>query len=320
MAGEVKIPGIGEVKSEYVTGALALIAGIVGYAWWHSRSANSSAAAAAPAIVDPNNPGTGNMGASSYQGASDNPAVVVPPAPGSITTNAQWVQAAVEYMANIGYDAPTVATALGDYLARQPLSSQQQEIVRTALGAEGPPPVGGPYAIITGLPTPTHNAPGAVSALAVTGTTSSSISLAWNAASGADSYRIDEHSALGHSTQTTTATHYTKTGLHYDLEHTFTVTGHNANGDGPSATVSGKTQPQAGQAPPPPPPPAHHTRTYTVRSGDTLWDIAQRYYGNANRWHDIYNRNSGVINSVAARHGKPGGGHWIFPGTTLTIP
>lgn len=38
-------------------------------------------------------------------------------------------------------------------------------------------------------------------------------------------------------------------------------------------------------APPPPPPPA--PRTYTVVSGDTLWAIAERFYGDGNRYHEI---------------------------------
>lgn len=76
---------------------------------------------------------------------------------------------------------------------------------------------------------------------------------------------------------------------------------------------------------PPHPPPAPHgepapTRTYTVASGDTLWGIAQRFYGSGVSWTKIYNRNAGVIDSMASQHGKAGGGHWIFPGTVLVIP
>jgi len=61
-------------------------------------------------------------------------------------------------------------------------------------------------------------------------------------------------------------------------------------------------------------------RTYTIKSGDTLSAIAQRYTGSASRWTELFSANAGVINSVAASRGKAGGGHWIFPGTTLTIP
>lgn len=81
------------------------------------------------------------------------------------------------------------------------------------------------------------------------------------------------------------------------------------------------------QAPPPAvvvtaaaPAPAPARSTYTIKSGDTLSAIAQRYTGSASRWTELYNNNAATINSVAASRGKAGGGHWIFPGTVLTIP
>lgn len=62
---------------------------------------------------------------------------------------------------------------------------------------------------------------------------------------------------------------------------------------------------------------------YTVKSGDTLWGIARTYYGNGAQWQKIYNANSSVIESTARqRRGGRGSdnGHWIYPGTVLTIP
>lgn len=77
-------------------------------------------------------------------------------------------------------------------------------------------------------------------------------------------------------------------------------------------------------------PPKKKTRRYTVRRGDTLSHIAQRYYGNGTKpyWRRIYNRNRSTIESTARAHGKRssrGGPRnevawWIFPGTTLVIP
>ena len=34
---------------------------------------------------------------------------------------------------------------------------------------------------------------------------------------------------------------------------------------------------------------------YTVQSGDTLWDIAERTTGSGSNWRDIYEANQGVI-------------------------
>ena len=62
--------------------------------------------------------------------------------------------------------------------------------------------------------------------------------------------------------------------------------------------------------------------TYTVVSGDTLWAIAKRYLGSGTRYTEIYNANSGIIESTAKAHGKSSSsnGHWIWPGEVLTIP
>lgn len=64
--------------------------------------------------------------------------------------------------------------------------------------------------------------------------------------------------------------------------------------------------------------------TYTVQSGDCLWNIAKAAYGDGSKWTVIYNANKTVIESTAEqRRGKGKGssnGHWIYPGTKLTIP
>lgn len=61
---------------------------------------------------------------------------------------------------------------------------------------------------------------------------------------------------------------------------------------------------------------------YTIRKGDTLWAIAKRYYGNGNKNHVLYNANAKLLNTTAIKYGKKSSdrGHWIYPGTTITIP
>lgn len=56
----------------------------------------------------------------------------------------------------------------------------------------------------------------------------------------------------------------------------------------------------------PPPPPA--AQTYTVEPGDTLWAIAERFYGDGNRYQEIADA-SGIDNPDL-----------INPGQVLTIP
>lgn len=63
-------------------------------------------------------------------------------------------------------------------------------------------------------------------------------------------------------------------------------------------------------------------KSCTISSGDTLWSIAQRYCGSGADWQKIYAANKDVIEAAAKAHGKSNSdnGHWIYPGTTLTIP
>lgn len=63
------------------------------------------------------------------------------------------------------------------------------------------------------------------------------------------------------------------------------------------------------------------TIQYTVESGDTLWGIAAKYLGSGVQYVQIYNDNASVIEGEAKRRGKTSSdnGHWIFPGTVLTI-
>lgn len=64
----------------------------------------------------------------------------------------------------------------------------------------------------------------------------------------------------------------------------------------------------AAAPPPPPPPPPPAARTYTVVSGDTLWAISERFYGDGSKYQVIADA-SGVSNPDL-----------IYPGQVLTIP
>jgi LysM repeat protein len=52
------------------------------------------------------------------------------------------------------------------------------------------------------------------------------------------------------------------------------------------------------------------SRSYTVRQGDTLASIAQRFYGSSNKWTWIYHANTNVIHNPNV----------IYPGEHLRIP
>jgi nucleoid-associated protein YgaU len=75
----------------------------------------------------------------------------------------------------------------------------------------------------------------------------------------------------------------------------------------PVAAEEPVAAPEAEPAPPPPAPePA--VRTYTVVSGDTLWAIAERFYGDGSKYQQIADA-SGIANPDL-----------IQPGQVLTIP
>ena len=65
---------------------------------------------------------------------------------------------------------------------------------------------------------------------------------------------------------------------------------------------------EAPAPPPPPPPPPPAPRTYTVVSGDTLWAISERFYGDGSKYQRIADA-SGISNPDL-----------IHPGQVLTIP
>ncbi len=64
------------------------------------------------------------------------------------------------------------------------------------------------------------------------------------------------------------------------------------------------------------------TKTYTVKPGDCLWNIAKKFYGSGTEWNTIYGINKSTIEATAKKHGKKSSsnGHWIYPGTKLIIP
>ena len=61
---------------------------------------------------------------------------------------------------------------------------------------------------------------------------------------------------------------------------------------------------------------------HIVQEGDTLTDISMKYYKTSVYWNIILEANKQVIESTAKKHGykNSDNGHWIFPGTVLTIP
>lgn len=64
--------------------------------------------------------------------------------------------------------------------------------------------------------------------------------------------------------------------------------------------------------------------TYTIRQGDTLWDLARKYYGSGTKENIIYDANKDILEKTAKKYGKRSAKQgkiiWIYPGTVITIP
>lgn len=62
--------------------------------------------------------------------------------------------------------------------------------------------------------------------------------------------------------------------------------------------------------------------SYTIKSGDCLWNIAKAAYGDGSKWKAIYEANKTLLDEVARKYGKSSSsyGHWIYPNTTIVIP
>ncbi len=53
---------------------------------------------------------------------------------------------------------------------------------------------------------------------------------------------------------------------------------------------------------------AEGSEIYTIQRGDTLWDLANRYYGNPYLWPQLWERNQYILDA-----------HWIYPGDPLVV-
>lgn len=144
----VDVPGMGPVKKEWIYAGVALTVGIVGFAYYRRRTSAASAASTAAAPVAGIGTDTSLAAAQGqYAGAYGSPGYqtvdtsgltgTLPPA-----TNDLWSQAAITALEAVNYDPNAAATAIGNFINRQPLQSAQADMVRYAIAVLGPPPQG----------------------------------------------------------------------------------------------------------------------------------------------------------------------------------
>lgn len=175
-----------------VAGGIAAV--IVVYAWWRNSQVSSDASEAAmdaayadDGYITQATPGDlgYSTGTTAGESSSDSSYTGLP----TLKSNPEWVQYAVEQLAAAGSDSSTVQSALGKYLDRQQLTATEQDVVRRALAAAGPPPVGS-YTIVPAIEAPAPSALAAPTGLKSTKVTSTTVDLSWNKVTGAGNYRI----------------------------------------------------------------------------------------------------------------------------------
>lgn len=244
---EVDVPGIGNVKKEYLYGGVALVAGIGGYAWWKARKSSSSNA---PVVLNPNDV----VPATDYQGAPTGNATQNVDSTGTaLTTNAKWTTYVVEKLATYGFDPVVASAALGKWIARSsgPYSSTDIEVIQRAIGLAGYPPENGPWTVPAPSTTTPSTGGGSNGALSKPGNlhinpTPGIANLVWDGDADATGYRITvkapstgkEYVVTAPGTGTNSTTGYPLQMPDKGVRRDITVTPFNASGDGPSASIS----------------------------------------------------------------------------------
>lgn len=140
MPETVTLPAVGRVDERWVIAGVALIVGIVGWAWYQRGSTVPEEE------LPPETDDFTEAAVDAYQGAFGTPALTTrtPNEPGYLppTSDAEWAQRAQTILTGVNYDPLTAATAVGKYLTRQNLTPVEADIVRVAIAQLGAPPQG----------------------------------------------------------------------------------------------------------------------------------------------------------------------------------
>lgn len=212
---------------------------------------------------------------------------------GVYSDNTAWAQAAINYLVSIGEDAVSSNSAITQYLASQPLTTQQQALVNLAIqrlgGPPSPPQPGTAPPPVVAPPGPgTVYATNPPSGVAVAPASPTSLNVKWNRSSNAQGYTVKWGTTPAVSTGSTTvagtAGTTTISGLKPGTLYHVSVQATPAKAGAASATASATTPKSSGGTPKPP----AGGRTITVRVGkwnprnppwdSTLSGIADHYH------------------------------------------
>lgn len=253
MTSTIDVPAIGAMDKRIVIGAGVAVVGFLGWRYYRASSGVEEVAEEPTGYEDggtiPAVEGAtdwyGSGGSSSSGGsASDGTST-------QILTNAQWSTYARDQLLNVdAYSGQSIGEALGNYLTGRPLSSEQQRIVRSAIGYAGYPPVG-THPIIPGGDATVTTAP---DGLRQTGVSQTSVNLQWNPMDGVSSFAVYRTDVSVPTSVSRTGTTATVGGLAPNTSYTFQVAALSSSGQpGPkSQAITTKTAAWKLAAPPTP--------------------------------------------------------------------
>jgi hypothetical protein len=227
-------------RTLYVAGAA--VAGIAGYAWWtKGQSADEP-----PLVFDEfGNPIAGPTPGLTEPTVLDSNLTVTPPSTG-VRTNADWTQAATDYLEGRGYNAQAILGALSKFIQRRPLTTTEAEIVGAAVASQGWPPEDRPWTII--MATTTTTDPGAKPPPApawVRGAPGRNQAvITWAPVAGATSYEIRRStgapgSLTGWVNVGNVTRHVAQAKVRRNTFFSYAVRARNAAGPGPSRATGG---------------------------------------------------------------------------------
>lgn len=234
MSETIDVPKVGAVKKNQLLIVGGIAAGVLAFAYYR-RSRDAAAQVEAP--PEPEDPYEGTFGTngggggavSGYpQGEDDRSSDTATTAP---RTNAAWSDLVASKLAD-SYEQGQINAALGRYLARQPLSPLDVDIVRAAIARAGYPPEGS-YAVIPGGTALLLVAP---SGLSGTSNGPNAVSLKWGAVAGASGYAVYRD---GTRVATSTTTGTTVLGLTPATVYGWQVSAVGSNGsEGPKSSTA----------------------------------------------------------------------------------
>jgi len=171
----MKLPGVGEVKNNYVLIGGGVIGGYVLLAYYRKRKASQAtvstdATMQDPSAVDPNTGLTYGQEGGQYSGYYTNQTAFNPyvgqtgtvqaGSTGTYTDNTAWISDAEQDAVGFyGASSSLASSALGKYIAQDPagLNPDEYSLVSEIVAQIGQPPIGQPYRLIKA--TPTQNPP-----------------------------------------------------------------------------------------------------------------------------------------------------------------